>query len=245
MPHDYRKGRTLDIYGLAGSMRRRLLRAVLVVVLLGLAVPAALFVRVKWFPPRFDVTSIAVAHEYGDPALLARAWSLPVARAYAHRVDFQPNGSICGPTSLANVFRSLGEAATTPDAVLEGTGKCWGGMCWGGLSLDELATIVREKTKRTVTVLRGLTLTEFRAHLARANDPTRRYVVNFHRGLLFGKGVGHHSPIAAYLPDRDLVLVLDVNSSFGPWLVAAERLYDAVDRVDTSSGKKRGLLLIE
>jgi hypothetical protein len=226
-------------------MRRRVLRVALVLALVLVGVAAALFVRVKWFPPRFDVTSIAAAPEYRDPALLARAWDMPVARMYAHRVDFQTNGSVCGPTSLANVFRSLGDGPTTSDGVLEGTGKCWSGMCWMGLSLDDLASVTRTKTKRTVTVLRGLSLPEFRAHLARVNDPTRRYVANFQRGLLFGKGVGHHSPLAAYLADRDLVLVLDVNPSFGPWLVSAERLFRAMDRPDSSTGKKRGLLLIE
>ena len=41
----------------------------------------------------------------------------------------------------------------------------------------------------------------------------------------------------------DLVLVLDVNESYRPWLVSPERLFEAVDTAD--SGKKRGLLHIE
>lgn len=44
--------------------------------------------------------------------------------------------------------------------------------------------------------------------------------------------------------DRDLVLVLDVNRDFRPWLVERERLYRALDTVDRASGKKRGLLLV-
>jgi len=68
---------------------------------------------------------------------------------------------------------------------------------------------------------------------------------NFTRGPLFGTGGGHHSPIAGYLGDEDLVLVLDVNDKYGPWLVKAERLYDAMNTVDTGARKKRGLLLIE
>ena len=42
-----------------------------------------------------------------------------------------------------------------------------------------------------------------------------------------------------------LVLVLDVNADFGPWLVTSERLFTAMDSVDSSSGKKRGLLLLD
>jgi hypothetical protein len=75
-------------------------------------------------------------------------------------------------------------------------------------------------TGSNVTVLRDLDLAAFREHLRRANDPSRRYVVNFDRGVLFGTGAGHHSPIAGYLVDEDLVLVLDVNERYGPWLVS-------------------------
>jgi hypothetical protein len=73
----------------------------------------------------------------------------------------------------------------------------------------------------------------------------RRYLVNFQRGLLFGKGVGHHSPIAGYLEDQDLVFVLDVNGRFGPWLVPGERLFQAMNSPDSSTGASRGLLLIQ
>src|SRR4051812_1391137 len=98
--------------------RRRLRRALLGLVLTVIALLVAAFVRVRYFPPRFDVISIATLPEYQNPALLARAWSLPVARSYLHELDFQPNGSVCGPTSVANAFRSLGEGPVTPHSVL-------------------------------------------------------------------------------------------------------------------------------
>jgi hypothetical protein len=90
-----------------------------------------------------------------------------------------------------------------------------------------------------------LVLAAFRAEMAQVNDPARRYIVNFHRGPLFGKGGGHHSPVAAYLPEQDLVLVADVNRTFQPWLVSTDRLFQAVDTVDPSGKQKRGLLRIE
>jgi hypothetical protein len=226
-------------------MRKWIVRAAILLGLLLVGLPAALYVRITFFPPRFDVPSIAALPEHKDAALLERAWALPVASTYRHRVDFQSNGSTCGPTSLANVFRSLSEAPATAAGVLEGSGKCPFGVCMGGLSLDELAALLRTKTGHKVTLLRDLPLGEFREHMKRANDPARRYVANFHRGLLFSQGVGHHSPVAGYLEDRDLVFVLDVNGKFGPWLVPTERLFRAVDAVDSSSGKKRGLILVE
>ena len=104
---------------------------------------------------------------------------------------------------------------------------------------------MRKKTGRTVTILRDLDLDHFRQELAHANDPARRYTVNFTRAPLFGRGGGHHSPVGGYLADRDLVLVLDVNAKYKPWLVSTERLFHAVDTVDRSSHRKRGLLRIE
>jgi hypothetical protein len=61
--------------------------------------------------------------------LLEKAWSLPVASAFDKRVTWQSNGSRCGPASLANSFRSIGEDETTEADVLSGTGTCWTGYC--------------------------------------------------------------------------------------------------------------------
>lgn len=226
-------------------MKRWLSRIAIAVLLVVVAVPASFVVRAKYFPPRFAVSSIAALPEYQDGALLAQAWQLPVAKTFQHHVDFQPNGSVCGPTSIANVLRSLGAKPDTAHDVLAGTGRCAFDICLGGLSLDAVAAIARDKSHRRVTVLRDLSLAEFREHMARSNDSGRRYLVNFQRGLLFGQGVGHHSPVAGYLPDRDLVFVLDVNPNFGPWLVPTERLYAAANSLDSESNQKRGLLLIE
>ena len=225
--------------------RRRVLRALFALLLAVLLLIVALFIRVRYFPPHFDVVSIAVLPEYQSPALLERAWALPVAKTYLHELDFQPNGSVGGPVSVANAFRSLGEAAVTPRAVLHGTGKCPWDFCFWSLTLDDLATVVRSKSRRSVTVLTGLSLGEFRMHMHHANDTDRRYLVHFDRGLLFGKGVGHHSPIGGYLEDRDLVFVLDVNPNFGPWLVSTERLYQALNAPESGVNKARGLLLIQ
>jgi hypothetical protein len=225
------------------SGRLRLLRIALLALATLIAVPASFAIRAVFFPPKLDVPSIKQDATYQDPALLERAWHMPVAATYQRRLFFQPNGSVCGPTSVANVERSLGRESASVDSVLEGTGKCWGGFCMAGLSLDELAEIARHATGRKVTVLRNLTLAQFREELTHVNDPARRYIVNFQRAPLFAQGGGHHSPVAAYLEDKDLVLVLDVNEKFKPWLVTSERLFKAVDTSD--GGQKRGLLRIE
>ena len=158
-------------------------------------------------------------------------------------LTWQSNASLCGPASLANVFRSLGEVAATEQAVLAGTGYCRSGFCILGLDLDQLAEVAQAKTRRKVSVLRNLTPDEFRAHLRHANDPSRRYIINFSRKTIFGAGVGHHSPIGGYLEAEDFVLVLDVNRDFKPWLIETSRLFTAMDTFD--GNRKRGLLLID
>jgi phytochelatin synthase len=220
-------------------IRKLLIGLGLLVALVGVLVLAAPFVlRPPKVPPQAIATS--VTH---TPSLIERAWALPVAAAYKHRVTWQSNGSVCGPASLGNVFRSLGEPASDEAKVLAGTGLCWTGMCFMGLTLDQLAGVARAHTKRSVTVLRDLTPETFLEHMKLSNDPKRRYTVNFTRKVIFGAGGGHHSPVAGYLEPEDLVFVLDVNHDFQPWLIERSRLFAAVDTRD--GDKKRGLLLIQ
>ena len=192
------------------------------------------------------VVSIERAPEYQDPALLARAFQLPVAALYQKGgLEYQRNPSFCGPTSAVDLAHSLGAAASQAN-VLDGTEvHATFGLVLGGVTLDREAELVRARLHYKATVLRNLDLAAFRAEMARANDPSRRYLVNFSRGPLFGRGGGHHSPIGGYLAADDLVLVLDVNAKYKPWLVKTERLFQAIDTVDRQTKQKRGLLLIE
>ena len=219
----------------------------LAVVVLGAAAAFVLVARPFLFPEQWDVVSIRQAPQFQDRTLLERAWRMPVAASYRRAgIAFQPNGSICGPTSVANVMRSLGTPGETPQQVIAGTGLCRiNDICFGGITLDDVAGLVRSRTGKRVTALRDLSLEALRAELVHVNDPSRRYIANFDRGPLFGKGGGHHSPLGAYLADEDLVLVIDVNQSFRPWLVETARLRDALNTPDTSTGRSRGLLRIE
>lgn len=161
------------------------------------------------------------------------------------RLEWQKARALCGPTSIANALRSFGGEVDRA-TLLDGTGlTTFFGYRLAGMTLDQLADVVGAKSGRRATVLRDLGLEELRAHLARANDPPRRYIVNFHRGAAGGSGGGHHSPIGGYLAGADLALVLDVNRRVGPWLVSAERLHAGIDAVDPATGRRRGLLLIE
>jgi hypothetical protein len=194
-----------------------------------------------------NVVSIRSAASFQQPALLEKAWALPVASRYRPHFEFQSNPSFCGPASLVNILRSRGRMRLRQADLLDKRGLFnLFGMIPGGLSLDELAGLARRHfTQATVSTLRDLNAASFREHLHGCNDPSRRYIANFSRGPLFGKGSGHHSPLAGYLRNEDLVLVLDVNRAFGPWLVDADRLLGAMRTVDPTTQRPRGLLLIE
>jgi hypothetical protein len=209
----------------------------LLLVVLFLALPT----RKILFPKHYDVVSIRALPETKDASRMERA----KLRTYPSPIAYQKNGSLCGPTSLANVFASFGEESASAATVLAGSGKCSIGVCFMGLTLDELAELAQRRSGYHVTVLRDLSLAALREHLGHVGDPNRRYVLNFDRGPLFGTEGGHHSPIGGYLADDDLVLVLDVNAKYEPWLVKTERLFSAMDTIDEGASKKRGLLLVE
>jgi hypothetical protein len=194
--------------------------------------------------PELRGDSIRAASSYQDPALLKQAWQLPAARRFTGHFESQSNSSSCGPSTLANIERSFGEPSSEA-RILSGTGTCFFGVCLGGLTLDELSELARTRTQRRVRLLRDLTYDQFRDALRAANDPGRRIVINFNREPLFGEGHGHFSPLGGFLEDRELVFVLDVNAKYGPFLVDVRRLFEAIDTIDSSSGKKRGLLVLE
>lgn len=115
------------------------------------------------------------------------------------------------------------------------------------MSLDQLATESAEVVPEgwRVRALRLPDVDALRAELVRANDEAHRYVANFSRRPLFGRGGGHHSPVGGYLAAEDLAFALDVNSGFRPWLVRTEHLFEAMCATDRGDGRPRGLVHFE
>lgn len=70
-------------------------------------------------------------------------------------------------------------------------------------------------------------------------------VTSFSRSSLKQTGDGHFSPIAAYDPDTDSCLVLDVaRFKYAPYWVAVQDLYDAMIPHDSMTEKSRGWILM-
>jgi hypothetical protein len=164
--------------------------------------------------------SISASPAYQRPDLLEKAWALPVARLYRPLLS-QSITSVCGPTSVANVLRSM--QVPTGKNPLRGFG-------FRSMSLDQLVSEAGAvlPSEWRVGAVRPQSVDALRAELLASNRGDRRYVANFTRAPLFGRGRGHHSPIGGFLESEDLAFVLDVNSGFGPWLVSPERLFEAM-----------------
>jgi len=169
-----------------------------------------------------------------EDQLLNRAWSLPSAKNYQPLIS-QNVTSICGPTSAGNVLRSIGaDRGRNPFSKF--------GL--RAMSLDQLGSESAGIAPAgwRVEVVRLRDVEHLREELRRANDERFRYIANFSRKPIFGHGGGHHSPLGGYLESEDLAFVLDVNASYGPWLVAAETLFDALNTTDRGDGQSRGLV---
>jgi Phytochelatin synthase len=191
------------------------------------------------------VQSIEARADFQNPVLVDAAWELPVARRYGRtNYEYQDNQSFCGPASLANLLRSIGIEKSQQQVIDGSRYEPWFGILIGGMTLDELAALLRQHVPHGVAIIRDASLSDFRQHMRAANDPSRRYIVNFHRGPIFGRGHGHFSPILGYLQDRDLVLVGDTNAEYRPFLVESEKLWRATETVDAETGKERGLILL-
>lgn len=117
-----------------------------------------------------------------------------------------------------------------------------------GLTLAELAGLVESyPVQAEIYYGSQVSLDDFR-NLIRTNleTPGNYVLVNYLRRTLGQERGGHISPVAAYDANTDQFLILDVSRyKYPPVWVPADLLWQAINTVDTVSGKTRGFLLIE
>ncbi|EQC34596.1 hypothetical protein SDRG_07920 [Saprolegnia diclina VS20] len=235
------------------SVGDTLRRAVFVTLLSILGLPymlyACLFQRTMITPVLAAArrTSIKLDAMYKDPPRLARAWATPIGQRYlAGGLEYQRREGYCASATLRNVLKSVGRSdvlpasrrgASTPTqyvAALDHVGCTSSKIVYGSDGYDA-----------------------FRSALRAANDPSYRVAANFLRSPLFGfngltyapfnfiLGVfgGHFSNVIGFLEDDDLVIVFDVNHTYGPYLVDAKRLYSAVNTYDQTAKRTRALIV--
>lgn len=70
-------------------------------------------------------------------------------------------------------------------------------------------------------------------------------IASWSRPALGQTGDGHFSPLSAYCPTRDVVLVMDVaRFKYPMYFVSVETLYEAMTHVDEATGKPRGYVVV-
>uniref|UniRef100_A0A7S3QXQ1 glutathione gamma-glutamylcysteinyltransferase n=1 Tax=Dunaliella tertiolecta TaxID=3047 RepID=A0A7S3QXQ1_DUNTE len=135
----------------------------------------------------------------------------------------------------ANIFTNQTEKVVPKAQVLD-----------EGLSLEDLAVFLSAHQDVGSAFLHtspNVTLEAFRSAIVQGlAAPDTFVIVNFNRDALDEPGGGHHSPIAAYNPQADSLLVMDVSRyKYTAWWVPVERLYPATQAVDGKT--PRGLVL--
>lgn len=112
---------------------------------------------------------------------------------------------------------------------------------------------LREKTSAEPCVLEGQQLTLSRLSLPLLRELlsflTRRedmyLLANYHRAELGQTGAGHYSPIGAYSPSRQSLLVHDIAKfKYGFHWVSVSDFYAAMSREDAVTHLSRGLLVV-
>ena len=178
--------------------------------------------------------------------------SAPSPDYAALQATFQPQtlASFCGVASSVAVLNALQgtaldqESLFTPQA--EQVRSAWQ-VTFGGMTLAQLAGLLRSHGAGVQLHLGdALTVAQLRAiladNLARAGDYV---VVNYHRPALGQPGGGHISPLAAYDPTADQVLVMDTAAyRYPPTWVSVSALHAAMQPVDRASGQARGLVVV-
>jgi hypothetical protein len=117
----------------------------------------------------------------------------------------------------------------------------------GGMTLNQLGELLASyPTNAEVYYAGEITLAEFRNLVSKnLQEPGNFVLVNYLRSAIGQERGGHISPIAAYNEEKDSFLILDVaRYKYPPVWVKAEQLWQAMNTIDSASGKTRGFVLV-
>ena len=117
-----------------------------------------------------------------------------------------------------------------------------------GLTLDQLGMIWKNyPLKVSVVHAQPKGYDEFEHDLQNfKHHPDQYLIINFLRTKLGQAGGGHFSPIAAYDPKTNEVLLVDVaRYKYLPYWVGTHDLWEAMTTIDSDSKKNRGYILIQ
>jgi hypothetical protein len=177
-------------------------------------------------------------------------------------VDTQENMGFCGPASIAAVLNSLTNLPRPTSGLYapyryftqgglfnEETSqiKSYEAVARGGLTLSEASRFLEQfKVSNQIYYGADLSIESLRLLLLRAlSDPNTRIIADFDRRVFNQSGNGHYSPLVAYDPATDSVLILDVAKfKYPPFWVTVTDLLSSIQTIDPDSQKSRGIILV-
>ena len=210
-----------------------------------------------------EPTPIPMASSAGMELLLKPRTRRADYGALVQWYETQANLAYCGVASSVMVLNSLAVAA--PKAEGYRTNRFWtqtnlfslpltrsfveaNRVAREGMTLEQLHGLLASVGTRVQRYHgENLSLEQLRWLLRRGlAEGSDRLLANYDRRALGQTGGGHISPLAAYDPDQDRVLILDVARYRYPavWVTTPD-LWRAIRSVDTSSGRSRGVLTIK
>ncbi|HEY9847268.1 MAG TPA: phytochelatin synthase family protein [Candidatus Caenarcaniphilales bacterium] len=173
----------------------------------------------------------------------------------------QKNQAYCGVASMVMVLNALGIPApvapefapyhvfTQDNFFNEKTEKVVTAkvVAQEGMTLDQLGQLlVTYPVSAKVYHAGGISLPQFRTLVIKNLQTPRNFVlVNYLRSSIAQQKGGHISPVAAYSEETDRFLILDVSRyKYPPVWVKAADLWQAMNTIDSVSGKTRGFVLV-
>ncbi|MCF6777236.1 phytochelatin synthase family protein [Thiotrichales bacterium 19X7-9] len=117
-----------------------------------------------------------------------------------------------------------------------------------GMTLGQ-AGLILEQYADSVKIYHGneiMGVKQFKELLINALTNKKQFIIiNFYRKTINESGGGHFSPIAAYNPQTDRFLILDVaRYKYPPVWVKSEELFKAILGIDSISKKSRGFIIV-
>jgi hypothetical protein len=166
--------------------------------------------------------------------------------------ESQSRPAYCGVATsvvVLNALRSSEPRLTQSTFFTDTASKVRGPLqvTFGGMSLSQLSDLLRAHGAEVTTYYASDTTPAAFRSLAQQNLRTSGdyLLVNYQRAVLGQKETGHISPIAAYNTAADRLLILDVAAyRYPPAWVSTEALWNAMNTVDTASGRTRGFVVV-
>jgi glutathione gamma-glutamylcysteinyltransferase len=174
----------------------------------------------------------------------------------AEQFHTQSEPAFCGLSSLVMVLNAL---SIDPGRIWKGVWRWYGeefleccqpltAVKNQGITFDEFVCLARcNGAKLAAYRYDQSSLQDFRQAVKQATFLPQglHLVVCYSRQVVGQTGDGHFSPVGGYHPEGDLVLLLDVaRFKYPPHWVPLTVLWDALQPIDTTTGRCRGYILI-